>query len=165
MFVFSFKASSVKILCALCLCIAAGAFVISLMPEAGYAVNVNKTEVSSELDKINVKSKDGRSDYLEALGFGVDNKNESKVSTTVPETFDAATEQYNNMQKMQGFDLEKYKGKKVDSYTYGVTSFPDGTKIGDRKYLVTLIVHNGKVIAADMCCEETGEVMGVIKTA
>ena len=42
MFVCSFKASTVKIICAAFLCIAASVFVIALMPDAGSAMNVNK---------------------------------------------------------------------------------------------------------------------------
>jgi len=163
MFVFSFKASSIKIMCVLCACLIIGAAVIALMPEAGYAVNVNKLVVQDTLEKISVKSEKGRLEYIKALGFGVDEKSVSVKSSTVPDVFDAATEQYNALQKMQGFDLEKYKGKKVNSYTYEVSSFPDGTKTGSADFLVTLVIYKNKVVAADLCSMETGEVSAAVR--
>lgn len=165
MFIFSFKASSVKILSALFICIAVGAFVVSLMPEAGYAVNVNKIPLHDTLSDISVKTSKGRIEYLETLGFAVEEKTLSSASVTVPETFDAATEKYNVIQKMQGFDLENYKGKKVNSYTYTVTSLPDGTNFGNDEILATLIIYKNKVIAADICSKSTGQVSGIIRTA
>ena len=165
MFVFSFKASSVKILCLLCVCLIGGALVIALMPEAGYAVNVNKLSVHSSLDDISVKNAEGRKQYLETLGFKINEKPHSVSSSTVPKTFDASLEQYNLIQKSQGFDLENYKGKKVNSYTYTVTSLPDGTNFGDDEILATLIIYKNKVIAADICSKATGQVSGVIRSA
>ena len=165
MFIFSFKASSVKILCLLCACLIGGALVIALMPEAGYAVNVNKLAVHSSLDDISVKSAKGRTQYLEALGFEIEEKPHAVSSSTVPKTFDASLEQYNLIQRSQGFDLTKYKGKDVKSYTYKVTNLPDGTKLGDDTVLATLIIYKNKVIGADICCEETGQVSEIIKTA
>ena len=165
MFVFSFKASSVKIMCVLCACLIVGALVIALMPEAGYAVNVNKVSAHSDLSKISVKNDSGRIQYLESLGFSIRDGSCVTSSALIPKTFDAATEQYNKLQKQQGFDLEKYKDKKVTSYTYQVTTLPDGTSVDDKNVLATLIIYKNKVIAADICCEQTGTVSGIITSA
>ena len=163
MFVFSFKASSVKIMCLLCACLIIGAAVIALMPNAGYAVNVNKLQVQDTLEKINVKDNKGRLKYFDALGFEVEEKPCIQKEENVPQVFDAAMENYNGIQKMQGFDLTGYKGKKVKSYTYRVKSLPDGTRFGDNELLATLVVYKKKVIAADLCCEETGETGCLVK--
>lgn len=164
MFVFSFKASSIKIFCILCVCIIAGSLIIAFMPDAGYALNVNKNQLVKELEKISVKNNSGRIEYLNALGFSVNEKPKNSATVTVPEIFDAPTEKYNELQKSQGFTLEKYKGKKVKSYTYTVTSLPDETNFGDNEMLATIIVYNNKVIAADLSCEKLGLVSGVIQT-
>ena len=165
MFVYSFKASTFKILCVLCVCIMAGALVVALMPEAGYAVNVNKVSVHSELDQIPVKSEKGRIEYLKALGFTVEEKPSKVSNVKIPQTFDAATEQYNNIQKMQGFDLEKYKGKTVNSYSYVVKNLPDNTNIGNEEIIATLIIYKNKVIGADISCSNLGTVSGIIRSA
>ena len=107
MFVFSFKASSVKIMCLLCVCLIIGAAVIALMPTAGYAVNVNKLQVQDTLEKIDVKNNKGRLKYFDALGFAVEEKPCIQKTEIVPKVFDASMENYNDIQKMQGFDLIK----------------------------------------------------------
>ncbi len=163
MFVFSFRASSVKFLCALCVCLLAGAFVIALMPEAGYAVNVNKIETSENLEKINVSTDKGREKYINALGFEVEADSVVHNSEKVPEVFTAALEQYNSLQKAQGFDLEKLKGKNVTSYTYKIKSYPDGFDFKGSDGVITLICNKNKVVGADVCCESTGVVSAVIK--
>ena len=75
---------------------------------------------------------------------------------------DAVTEKYNSLQRMQGFDISRYCGKKLKGYTYEVTSFPDNQRMGSGRYLATLIVYKNKVVAADVCCKETREIMPLI---
>ena len=154
MFVFSFKAKSVKLILVVCLCFLAAAMVILLLPEAGSSLNVNKLDISGELTKINAGKDSGRIEYLSTLGYGVKKEPVSKVSERLPKVMDAVTESYNDLQRSQGFDLSRYSGKKVTSYTYEVSSLPDGTKMGNEKYLATLIVYKNKVVAADLCCPE-----------
>ena len=47
------------------------------------------------------------------------------VEVCVPETFDNVYLGYNEMQKEQGLNLAKYKGKTVTRYTYKVENYPD----------------------------------------
>ena len=163
MFVFSFKASSFKLLAAICLCLVIAAGVISLLPDTGAYLNVNKLEVSKELSSIDVKKEEGRIEYLKKLGFEVKAQPEGVVSEKVPKVFDAVYEKYNDLQRSQGFDLKRYSGKKVTSYTYEVTSLSDNTKIESGKYFATLIVFKNRVIAADLSCPEREEYYPVVK--
>lgn len=165
MFVFSFKASNFKIICILVLCVVGVALSVALLPGAGYSLNVNKIEVVSELNRINVKNSEGRIEYLETLGYDVNEEPVAVNNEKLPKVFDAVTEKYNDLQRVQGFDLTKYAGKKLTGYTYEITAFPDETKIGDAKYLVTLIVYKDKVVAADVCCPESGKYAPLIKAA
>lgn len=157
MFVFSFKASKVKLIAIVCVCAIAAIGILSLLPEAGYSLNVNKLDISKQLEKIDVKKADGRLRYLSALGYNVKSEPVSSTSDKLPKVFDAVTERYNNLQRAQGFDLEKYAGKKLSGYTYEVSSLPDGTKLGNDTYLATLIVYKSKVVAADLCCPDEGK--------
>lgn len=165
MFVFSFKASSVKIIGLVCLCLVAALAIISLLPQTGAYLNVNKLDISKTLSSIDVKKEDGRQEYLSALGFSVSGENVSETTEKIPDVFDATTEKYNELQRMQGFDLERFGGKKVTGYTYEVTSLPDGTKLSDDKYLATLIVHKNKVIAADLCCVARQEYYPLVRVS
>lgn len=162
MFVLSFKASSAKILGIICVCLVAVIVSIALLPGAGSSLNVNKIEGMQKLSKINAGKADGRIEYFEMLGFSVKSEPVSCEKEKMPKVMDAVTEKYNSLQRMQGFDLSRYCGKNLDGYTYEVTSFPDDTRIGANRYLATLIVYKNKVVAADICCSETGEVLPLI---
>lgn len=165
MFVFSFKASSVKIICLVCVCIIAAVAVISILPTAGSSLNVNKLDISSELSKIDVKGEKGRQEYLSVLGYGVEKEPVTETSEKLPKALDVVTERYNDLQRLQGFDLSKYCGKSVKGYTYKVSSLPDGTKLGEDKYLATLIVYKNKVIGADLCCPDMEMYFPLVKLA
>ena len=54
------------------------------------------------------------------------------------------------MQKKQGLDLEKYKGKTAKRYSYVVTNYP-GVPEGVR---ANMVVYNDKIIAGDICSLE-----------
>lgn len=161
-FVYSFKASSVKMIGIVALCVLLAAAVIVLMPEAGSALNVNKFDSSVALSKIEANTEQGRLEYLSSLGFEVQKNNPMSETSVVPKAFDKTYESYNNLQRSQGFDLTKYSGKKVKSYTYKVSSLPDGTKLADDEYLATLIIYKDKVIGADLCCKQKGEVFPLV---
>lgn len=165
MFVFSFKASNFRIICVLAACVAAVAVSIALLPNAGYSLNVNKIEGMSDLNKINVKNAEGRIEYLETLGYDVKPEPVSSTEEKLPKVFDAVTEKYNDLQRLQGFDLTKYAGKKLAGYTYEISSFPDQTNFGDRQYLATLIVYKNKVVAADVCCPESGAYAPLVRVS
>ena len=46
----------------------------------------------------------------------------SEKSILIPEEFGEVYENYNELQKKQGFDLKKYRSKDATVYTYGVIS-------------------------------------------
>jgi hypothetical protein len=50
------------------------------------------------------------------------------------------------VQKEQGFDLEKYKGKTVTLYTYNITNYENEDNI-----IADLIVCDDLLIGADLC--------------
>ncbi len=163
MFVFSFKASSVRLICIICVCIIAAVGVISFLPSRGAYLNVNKIETSKELSAIDVKKESGRIEYLSALGYEVSDSGVEKITEKIPEVFDASYESYNDLQRSQGFDLKRLCGKKVTGYTYELSSLPDGKDTGGTKYLATIIVYKNKVVAADVCCPENGSIYPLIK--
>lgn len=163
MFVFSFKASKIKLIGIVFICIALAALIIAFLPDAGSSMNVNKIDSSERLLKIDAGKEKGRMEYFAELGYSVKKDPVSKTSEKLAKKFDAVMERYNDLQRSQGYDLEKYKGKSVTGYTYEVLSLPDKTRMGDEKYFATIIVHNDKVVAADLCCPETNEYYPLVR--
>lgn len=85
-------------------------------------------------------------DFLEQFELLVDNKTEECVSITIPSEFNAVYEKYNQLQKSQGLDLEKYKGEQAERYTYKIKNYPTGADVR-----ADVIVCKGKVVGGDLC--------------
>ncbi len=163
MFVFSLKASRLKAFCILMLCVFGFAVILSVLPEAGASVNVNKIEGVKELSKIDVKTDEGRMEYFAALGYGVDKNAVSTAGEMLPKELDGVLLKYNKLQRAQGYDISKYCGKKLKSYSYSVSSFPDDTNFEKGDYIATIICYKNKVVAADLYCKSTDKCMPLIK--
>lgn len=163
MFVFSFKASKIKAVCILIVCVIAFVSVISLLPNSISRDNVNKLNEADELLEINVKTEKGRQKFLSKLGYGVKNEPTSVSETTLPNELDSVTREYNKLQRRQGYDLSKYCGKKLTGYTYEITAFPDGTNFSAGDYVATIIVYKNKVVAADITNVTSKEYMPLVK--
>ena len=154
MFVFSLKASKLKYLLSAVLCAAAAVFVITLMPDTEHSVSVNGT-VSEYKDsrKIRFDDIDDKEDvieFAESLGYCVDGNKAEVVEVKLPSKADAVLEEYNNLQKSQGFNLMKYKNKNVVRYTFPVTKLPDEQSLPEDTVLLTIIVCKDKVIGGDL---------------
>ena len=93
---------------------------------------------------IKPKSKLAPEEYLKSLGYEIEYINEKVVN--IPEHFGDGLKEYNNFQKGQGFNLEKYKGKDCVQKQYYVTS----KKIYPEKYVANLIIYKNKLIGGDL---------------
>lgn len=87
-----------------------------------------------------------RIEYLAALGFEADPESEQRQEILLPLEFEPVLENYNELQRQQGFDLSDYAGKSVTLYSYTVTNWPDesATVIAD------LYCCKGRPIAGDI---------------
>ncbi len=163
MFVFSFKAATVKMLGAAVACAAIAILAVSLMPDAGHSVNVNKIVTPKDVRLQGVNSTEKQVDLLSKLGVEVEPEPVQSGNVAVPKKFDAVLEKYNELQKKQGFDLKKLRGKTVSRYTYAVSDMNEELKIGDDKCFVTLILYKNKVVGADICCPQDASYGVLIK--
>ncbi len=143
MFIWSIRASSLKFIIALSLCVTVlGALVIILpFPGEGESVsagNINFDGINSEED---VRT------FLSSFGWELKSTAPISESVTIPDEFDKVFVNYNEIQKKQGLDLSKYKRKTVTRYTYEVSNFKgyDGTVYAN------VIVYRGRVIGGDIC--------------
>ena len=83
-----------------------------------------------------VKSNQDRIDYLSAYGWQVGGEPLSTQELLIPKEMDGSYHEYLALQAEQGFDLEKYAGKRVKRYTYEVLNYPTGEAGGQANLLI-----------------------------
>lgn len=93
-----------------------------------------------------VRSNDQRVEYLSSLGWSVDPQPVEEQTVTIPKDFSEVYEDYNALQRGQGFDLKKYAGLEAVRYTYEVKNHPTATG----RVVADMIVYRNRVIAADI---------------
>lgn len=89
---------------------------------------------------------EGRLAFLQGLGYQTEQEPEEVVDVLIPETFDTSYENYNALQKQQGYDLEKYRGKKVKRYRYKILNYP-GKNVSAA---ATMLVYKGEILGGDV---------------
>ncbi len=90
---------------------------------------------------------DLRTRFLEEIGLTVEKNDYDYKEVTIPPEFDEVYHQYNQLQKKDGFDLEKYAGKTVDKFTYTVKRYPG---YENEKVYVNLLIYKGRIIGGDI---------------
>lgn len=93
---------------------------------------------------ISCATEEQRAEYLSSLGWEFDGVTEKEI--TIPSSFNQVYQNYNAVQKEQGFDLEKYKGKSAVIYTYNITNYQNNKNV-----IANLLVSDGILIGADLC--------------
>ena len=73
-----------------------------------------------------VRSNQDRVDYLSAYGWQVSGEPIATQELLIPEEMDDSYTEYLALQTGQGFDLQKYAGKRAKRYTYEVLNYPTG---------------------------------------
>lgn len=93
-----------------------------------------------------LKTAEDRVLLLQAYGWEVEKEPVEFMEVQIPKEFDATYAQYNEIQKEQGFDLQKYAGKHVMKYSYCVQNHPSG----EAKVIATILVYKNKLIGGDV---------------
>ena len=145
MFVYSIRSSTIKFICAIVLSVAVLITLVALVPT--YSPLAVGTGTSVSVSYSGIKDNSDRLEFISQFGWEVDATPIEEVEVTVPAEFDKVYLGYNEMQKEQGLNLAKYKGKTVTRYTYNVTNYPD---YEDTVY-ISLLVYKDKVIGGDVC--------------
>ena len=155
MFVYSFKASTVRLLGVVCIALVGLIALVAFVPTyvtAGQADTsvgqVSDQTVSIKYDKI--KTEQDVANFLAQFGWQVEGKAIEVKDVTVPGEFDKVYAGYNQIQLAQGLDLTRYKGKDVTRYTFKVVNYPgyEGTVYAN------VLVFRKKVIGGDLCSAE-----------
>jgi len=147
MFVYSMKASSLKLLGVICLSVTALVVLLTMIPTyEPTAASLMYSEAAS-YDYTGIKTNEDRLNFLSQFGWTAEPTPVEEVAVTIPKEFDKVFIGYNELQKQQGLDLAKYKNKDVTRYTYRITNYPDyeGTVYAN------ILVYRGKVVGGDLC--------------
>lgn len=97
-----------------------------------------------------VQTEQQRQALITELGWECGEKPVSHKTVTIPKEFDDVYEGYNELQKEQGFDLAKYKGRQAEFYTYSIYNYPEHEDCMQ----LTFIGCDGVLIGGDVCCTE-----------
>lgn len=143
MFIYTFKANK-RMLIGLGMVIAALLLLFFLIPGS------SKQTAADALPSLAAKSNQERIAFIEHFGYDVIKEPVETKDVIIPVRFDDTYTDYNALQLTQGFDLEKFKGKRVKSYAYAVTNYP-GEDNSAQTVRANLLVYNGRIIGADVC--------------
>lgn len=106
-----------------------------------------------------LKNENQRQSFLKEMGWEVSEEYTECKVVIIPDDFNDVYENYNELQKKQGFDLEKFKGKTVEIYTYEVKNYPDHKE----NIVANLMIYEGELIGGDVCCIEIDGFMQGLK--
>jgi hypothetical protein len=156
MFVTTLRANTLKLI---------GIAVLSFMIVAALVIFVptyESTAASESVKYEKVYSNSDRVEFISGFGWQVAQTPIEEVTVSIPSEFDTVYLGYNDIQKAQGLNLAKYKGKEVVRYTYEVTNY-EGY---EGKVYVNLLIYRNKVIGGDVCsADSSGFIHGFAKSA
>ena len=144
MFVYSIRASTIRFF---------GVVALTLALLVGILAFGRGGEISASsgaIDFSGISTIEDRVGFISQFGLSADASSEEKEEFRVPENFDRVIAGYNEIQRKQGLNIEKYKNKRVTRYTYTVTDYSGGDAV------VNLIVYKSTVIACDISSAEPG---------
>ena len=157
MFVYSFKATTVKFFGVIGLAIITLLALVFLIPGYSSTTTQEIALLNENISFDNVKTADDAVKFLEQYGWTVIDTPVEECEITIPAEFDKVITSYNEIQKQQGLDLTKYSKKNAQRYTFKITNYPnyEGTVYAN------VITYRGKVIGGDIC---TADAKGFIHT-
>lgn len=143
MFVWSVNIRSAAKYSALLFLVAVGITLSAVAVRAGRSETV---AVQSSFQGIS--GNEERREFLARYGWEVSAEAEETVAVKVPEEFDSVYGEYAELQRSQGFVLEKFKGRTLTRYTYGVLNY-EGQPEGSVK--ANILMSGTTVVGGDVC--------------
>ncbi len=116
-------------------------------------VEAPETEAADDVLSYNfdkVKTNAERIALLKSYGWEVEETPAEEAKITIPAEFDSVMENYNAIQKSQGFDLSKHKNRDMTRYTYRITNYEgyEGTVYAN------LLVYKNRIVGGDICSSD-----------
>jgi hypothetical protein len=95
--------------------------ILVLVAIIGFFILLVYSSENSVKKEIVCSSESSVVDYITSFGLEIGEVKTDEV--TIPDVFNDVYNNYNDIQKSQGFDLTMYKGEKVSRYTYRVLNY------------------------------------------
>ncbi len=147
MFVVSFSSSSVtKIVVSVVLVL----LVTGVIIYSCFSGGAGKEAVQT--NSINISSSEDILEYISTLGWEVSDEPDEIKEIIIPHQFDEVYNNYNEIQKSQGFDLTEYSGERVKLWSFTVENYPGYENKDCIK--INILVYEGCVIGGDVCSVE-----------
>ncbi len=161
MFVYSLKASRLKLILALLLLFVAVILCVTLVAGRGGG-DARVSAVSERSVRFDgIKTEEDLVAFAKGLGMEIKVPAYGKTDVDIPRVFDAVYKKYNDVQRRQGLDLTRYRGKTLARYTYELTNYPGIPADSGEKVFLTLFVYRNKVVAGDISSKAMG---GFVRT-
>lgn len=147
MFVYALRANTLRFFGIVGIALIALVSLILFVP--GYEISTTST-IMAETEKIRydkIKTEEDRAAFLSQFGWEIGDAPVEQTDVTVPAEFDKILKSYNEVQKQQGLDLTKYKGKTVTRYTYEIKNYPGY----EGKVYANLLIYKNRVVGGDIC--------------
>ena len=102
--------------------------------------------VSETISPKGIRTAEDRLSYLGAYGWLVKEEPLAVEELEIPKEMGEEYTDYLALQTQQGFDLQKYAGKRVKRYTYEILNYPTG----ETGVQVSLLIYKNTVVGADV---------------
>jgi hypothetical protein len=142
------RASTIKLVGVICVALTVLITLIAFVPT--YSLPTEPAadadaEVKYSYDK--VKNASDAANFLAQFGWVTEETPIEEKTVTIPTEFDKIFAAYNELQKSQGLNLAKYRGKDVTRYTFVIKKYEgyEGT------VWANVLVWRGRVIGGDIC--------------
>ncbi|MBQ3866663.1 MAG: DUF4830 domain-containing protein [Clostridia bacterium] len=151
MFILTVRSHKIRFACILAASAALLFVTAFVYPKPQHAIPASKNDPQGRAavtakDLKGISTNEDRVRLLRLYGWEVDPEPKEIAEVTVPDLFDKVYEDYNTMQKKDGFDLKKVAGKQVKRYVYLVLNAQyDGTVLAE------LLIRNDRVVGGDVC--------------
>ena len=147
MFIYSLKASTLKFIAVVIISIGLLITLITVIPSGGDSVQAAAASRGGGINYRNISTNEDRINFLRQFGWEVNPEAVETVEIVIPRNFDAVYQKYNELQKAQSFNLERFRNRAVRRYTYEVIGY-EGY---DGAVFANLLVYNNQVIGGDIC--------------
>lgn len=111
-------------------------------------------------DSVDGSTNAKRIEYIESFGWKTGAVPDSVEEIRIPARFDEAYEQYNALQKEQGFNLKRYAAAYAHKYTYRLTNYEGEDPVVPIN--ANLLVVDGIIVGADISSAEEGGFVTVL---
>lgn len=145
MFIYSMRANTLKLLAVICLSVLVLVALLIFIPD----YSSPSAQAGREISYKGVKDAADAVEFLRQFGYEVKSEPREVLEVTIPTEFDKIFAGYNEIQKSEGLDLSKYKGKDLLRYTFEVTNCTDCPGL----VLANVLVYKNRVVGGDICSD------------